>query len=165
MMFAIATFLHGLFAILSLALVGAEAMYSAQVLGIFSYSCYLTLREWTIVLYLIITTMSAFYLAYAGAGTLAESTQILGLYLGIGVDLVTVYYCGRAYFYFRKTGGIHGVARTGDLPEERFVKGAGVIAGTGAAALNAQLSKDNDAKQKEADDDEMIKNALKNSPK
>ena len=88
---------------------------------------------------MVITTFSALYLAYAGAGVLAESTQILGLYLGIGVDLITVYYCGRAYYYFRKTGGIHGVARTGDLPEERFAKGVGKVAGTGAAALSAQL--------------------------
>merc|ERR1712195_469821 len=116
---------------------------------------------WTIVLYLIVTTMSAFYLAYAGAGVLAESTQILGLYLGIGVDLVTVYYCGRAYFYFRKTGGIHGVARTGDLPEERAFKAAGKIAGTGADALGAQLDKDNAAKEKEATDNAIIAAALK----
>ena len=131
-MFACTTFLHIVFAILSLALVGAEAMYSAQVLSILSYSCYLTLREWTIILYLVITFVSAFYLAYAGAGTLAESTQILGLYIGIMVDLATVYYCGRAYYYFRETGGIKGVARTGDLPEERLYHGAGKVAGVGA---------------------------------
>jgi len=124
MMFALATFVHFLFALASLAFVGAEAMFSAEFLMILSYSCYLTLREWTVVMYCIITTFSGFYLAYVGAGVLAESTQILGLYVGIIADWVTVYYCGRAYYYFRKTGGIHGVAVTGDLPEEKLFKGA-----------------------------------------
>ena len=152
MMFGIATFLHALFAIVSLALVGAEAMYSAQFLGILSYSCYLTLREWTCILYLLIATWSALYLAYVGAGVLAESTQILGLYLGIIVDLITVYYCGRAYYFFRKTGGIKGTGATRDLPEDKIMSGAGKIVNTGAGALSAQLDKD-DAKHKREEDD------------
>ena len=162
-MFAISTFLHLLFAGLSLVFVGAEAMFSAQFLAILSYSCYLTLREWTCVLYILVTTWSGFYLAYVGAGVLAESTQILGLYLGIGVDFITVFYCGRAYYYFRKTGGIHGVARTGDLPEEKLLKGAGKVAGAGATALDAQLDKDQAAKDKEDADNLMIAQALAKS--
>ena len=113
-----------------------------------SYSCYLTLREWTIILYLLLAVWSSFYLAYVGAGVLAESTQILGLYVGIGVDLVTVYYCGRAYYFFRKTGGIKGTGATKDLPEDRLMAGAGQIANTGATALGAQLDKDEAAHKK-----------------
>ena len=99
-----------------------------------------------------IATWSAFYLAYVGAGVLAESTQILGLYLGIIVDLITVYYCGRAYYFFRKTGGIKGTGATRDLPEDKIMSGAGKIVNTGAGALSAQLDKD-DAKHKREEDD------------
>ena len=113
---------------------------------------------------MVIATWSGLYLAYVGAGTLAESTQILGLYLGIIVDFVTVYYCGRAYYYFRRTGGIKGTGNTKDLAEDKIMNGVGKVAGTGAAALSAQLDKDDAKHAKEEEDNKAIADALKNTP-
>ena len=33
---------------------------------------------------------------------------------------INIYYIGKAYFYFRKTGGIKGDRRTTMLPEEKL---------------------------------------------
>ena len=38
------------------------------------------------------------------------------------VHLVCIYYVGRAYYYFRKTGGIKGMNPTKDLPEDRALR-------------------------------------------
>lgn len=62
--------------------------------------------------------------------------------------MASVYYIGRAYYYFRKTGGIKGVARTGDLPEEQFANQVGNVANVAGGALSNALDKDEKAHAK-----------------
>ena len=114
----------------------------ALLLGTWSYSCYLTLREWSVALYILFSTAVAFYLLYAGAGVNAESTQVVGLLANSGFDVAAAYYVGRAYYYFRKTGGIHGLGGIKNLPEERMLAQAADLAAKGAAKVDGALEKD-----------------------
>ena len=57
---------------------------------------------------------------------------------------------GRAYFYFRKTGGIHGLASTRDLPEDKLLAKGVELAKKGAEKAEQALDKEA-AKEKTAD--------------
>ena len=150
MMLAFCTFAHMCFFVISLAFVGFEAMIFALLLGTWSYSCYLTLREWSVGLYILFSLATAFYLLYAGAGFDAESTQVVGLLANSGFDVCAAYYTARAYYYFRKTGGIHGLGGVKELPEEKMLAQAATLAAKGADKIDGALEKEA-IKEKNAD--------------
>ena len=111
------------FFVFALALVGFQAMMMDLWLGLWGYSVWLTLREWVTIMYLFFKCMAAFMLLFNSnsgssySGTMA-STQIFGLILNACFHILSVYYVGRAYYQFRKNGGIHGLKPAGKLPEE-----------------------------------------------
>ena len=136
-MAGVAMFFDFCFFVFALAIVGFRAMIIDLLLGVWGYSVYLTLREWTVILYIIFKALAAFGLMFDNdsgssySGQMA-STQIFGLFLNAGFHILSIYYVGRAYFYFRKNGGIHGLKKTQGLPEEKMLEKAGELADKGA---------------------------------
>ena len=55
--------------------------------------------------------------------------QKMGLIINCSFYCITIYFVGKAYWTFRKTGGIKGLNPATNLPEERAMKKAGQIAG------------------------------------
>ena len=91
------------------------------------------------------------------------STQVFGLMLNAGFHIISAYYVGRAYYYFRKNGGIHGLAKTDTLPEEKLLQKAGELAGKGAVLAEAAVDKQiNKEKTDDAEADSVAK-AIKES--
>lgn len=52
-------FLHWFFFLASLTFIGFTSMITQIILGIWSYSCYLTLREWQTIIYMVIMLFAA----------------------------------------------------------------------------------------------------------
>ena len=71
-------------------------------------SVYLTLHEWSILMYLIFLLMATIWGLFYGLGDKTASTQIGGLLLNVFMYVFLIWFIGKAYFYFRKTGGIKG---------------------------------------------------------
>ena len=65
------------------------------------------------------------------------------------MQLIATYYTARAYFYFRKTGGIKGHNRTQDLPEEELIKKAGAASKKVGETIEKAIDKDNEREKKE----------------
>ena len=77
--------------------------------------------------------------------------------MGFGMNMVThlvcIYYLGRAYYYFRKTGGIKGMNPTHDLPEDKALKHGKAIAGKVADVAHNQMDK---AEKKDVENDDAF---------
>ena len=46
----------------------------------------------------------------------------------MGAHLICIFFLGKTYYYFRKTGGIKGLNPTKDLPEDRVMRKGKAIA-------------------------------------
>ena len=81
---------------------------------IWIYSCYLTLSErevWVYMLLLFVTTLLNILdlLGITDSETGKESSfQQLGQFIVLAVVILLGYFIGRASYLFRKSGGIHG---------------------------------------------------------
>lgn len=119
--------IHGIFFMVALAFTGFQAMITALFLMTWSYSCYLTLREWLVILYV-------FFLIMTSVGQVLDltnnnersndttSVQVMGLLIQVGAQVAAVGNVGKAYFFFRKTGGIWGTAGVQNLAEEKLLQ-------------------------------------------
>ena len=132
-------FMDFCFFIFALAIVGFIPMTTDVFLGIIGYSVYLTLREWIVILYCFLKVAAGLTLMFGdigsanyGSGSQAQSTQIFGKYFNAGFHLLSAWYVGRSYYYFRKNGGIWGTAGPNDITDNKFVK-AGMNAATSGA--------------------------------
>tara|TARA_B110000285_G_C14898755_1_gene502151 strand:+ start:516 stop:764 length:249 start_codon:yes stop_codon:yes gene_type:complete len=77
--------------------------------------------------------------------------------MGFGMNMVThlvsIYYLGRAYYYFRKTGGIKGLNPT-DLPEDKVLKHGKTVANKVAEVAHNKMD---EAEKKDIEkDDEFL---------
>ena len=66
--------------------------------------------------------------------------------MNLVVHVACIYYVGRAYYYFRKTGGIKGLNPTKDLPEDKALR-------VGTKAVNLAV----DQAHKKMDEGDMEK--------
>eukprot|EP00352_Strombidinopsis_acuminata_P005257 CAMPEP_0176371508 /NCGR_PEP_ID=MMETSP0126-20121128/24747_1 /TAXON_ID=141414 ORGANISM="Strombidinopsis acuminatum, Strain SPMC142" /NCGR_SAMPLE_ID=MMETSP0126 /ASSEMBLY_ACC=CAM_ASM_000229 /LENGTH=133 /DNA_ID=CAMNT_0017730993 /DNA_START=263 /DNA_END=665 /DNA_ORIENTATION=+ len=115
-------------------------------LGLFLY---LTLRECTVAVYVLLLvggTIQAFFNVFSpDIGTI----QQVGILINIVFYVFAIYFVGKAYYEFRKSGGIHGTGPRENLLEDRVYNGAVNGGNTGANYLgnkvNQALDKD-DAK-------------------
>ena len=121
-----------MFFVFSLAVVGFEPMLYDLLLGVLGYSVYLTVREWVTMLYLAGKLFSAFALFF-GERTGAnysnaplQSTQLFGEIANATFHLMSVYFVGRAYYYFRKNGGIWGTGEDAKL-NKAMAKGGSLL--------------------------------------
>ena len=133
-----ATVLHCLFFTFSLAFVGFLPMISNLFLATFAYSVFLTLRECEVVVHMVL-------ILFAISGGMQDllyhadmdSTQRMGLIVNMVFYVWMLWYLCRAYFYFRKSGGIKGFRRDkGLLPEEKLAKKAAKIGSKATGALD-----------------------------
>ena len=58
--------------------------------------------------------------------------------------MLSAWYVGRAYYYFRKNGGIWGTAGPNQLTDNKYVKVGINLATAGATAAENKLDKVND---------------------
>lgn len=125
-----------------------------------AYSCYLTLREREIWVYVIILLIQVIYCTICLLGlnhdatTKESSMQTLGKLVCLCVCGILGYLIGKAYYDFRKSGGLHGLAPGSAKPllvEDKLVDGAGVAAGVAEGYVNDALDKQDADEFKAAD--------------
>ena len=167
-MAAVSMFLDFCFFVFALAIVGFVPMIIDLFMGIWGYSVYLTVREWVVVLYCIFKCVFAFSMLFGDIGSAnyrnsqqMQSTQLFGLIFNAGFHILSAYYVGRAYYYFRKNGGIWGTAGPEGVSDNKYVK-AGIIAATTAAdAVETKLDKDTEELKKTEEEQAEILKQLK----
>ena len=57
--------------------------------------------------------------------------------------IMSVYFVGRAYFYFRKNGGIWGTAQTDNLIEDRMLQKGASLMKKGANVVENKIDESN----------------------
>jgi hypothetical protein len=135
------TVLHIIFFAFSLAFVGFLPMISNLFLATFGYSVFLTLRECEVVVYLV-TILSAisggfFDLMHHKDN---DASQKMGLIVMMASYVWVIYYLCRAYYFFRKSGGIKGSRIDNQLLlEEKLAKNAGKFGNKGLAVIDKAL--------------------------
>jgi hypothetical protein len=94
------------FAFISFAFAILFSTLSGLGYSVWIYSCFLTLREWQIVLYLLFLVVGVIY---GITNIFTQPAEVLIFYI---INLVflcfAVYFCWLAYKAFRMSGGIHG---------------------------------------------------------
>lgn len=118
--------LHCALVFLCLAMVGFEPMLINLIQACWIYSCFLTLRERQVILYFALLAIQAFYAIYSTLrkqpeGYRLSSSQLLGRLICLSVVALIFYTLGRAYYAFRKTGGLHGTGALGHDPKEALL--------------------------------------------
>ena len=103
----------------SFAIVGFIEMLMNLLLSAIAYSAYLTMRERGVIFYLIVLVIAFI----EGLVTLITeklgNLQFLGKMINLVVYCLVFYLMSRAYYLFRKSGGIHGTALQEKLLEEK----------------------------------------------
>ena len=104
------TICHWVLFVFSLCLVGFFPMIYNLLLAAWAYSCYLTLREREVVVYFIFMT-AAIVIAIARffRGNEGSWQSLAGL-VDLGVYMLLLYISVKYYYYFRISGGLHGLA-------------------------------------------------------
>mmetsp|Transcript_35844 Transcript_35844/g.54955 ORF Transcript_35844/g.54955 Transcript_35844/m.54955 type:complete len:189 (+) Transcript_35844:28-594(+) len=140
-----ACFFHCLFFIFSMAVVGFTTMLCNLLLCVWSYSAYLTLREWTVLFYFFLLATTTIYMITDGVQSKKESVQVIGILVNALFYVLAIYFIGTAYLYFRKNGGIKGLNPTEELPEERLARKAKKMAVKGGEYIEKKIDeKDKD---------------------
>ena len=141
---------HILFFVLALALVGFQTMLTDLFLAAVCYSCYLTMNECSVIVYIFFLMASCFTgLIYGMAGK--QSFQTMGLLANVATDGALVFFVAKSYYYFKKNGGIKGDRSYNQKNEKRLAK-ALEIGTLAAGKLEEKLDKDN-LDEKQRDDD------------
>ena len=127
MVLGIFCFLHCLFFVVALAITGFTQMMTSLFFATMSYSVYLTLREWSIIMYIILLV----FLSFTTVMDRFQNSQYyklndnqlapLGFFLQVGMQGMAAYFISRSYYFFRKTGGIHGLRGVNELMEDRLM--------------------------------------------
>ena len=80
--------------------------------------------------------------------------------MGFGLNMIShlacIYYVGRSYFYFRKSGGIKGLNPTKDLPEDKAIAKTRVVAD---AVIEKAMKKMDEADMEKDDGFKAIQNS------
>ena len=139
----VAVFLHCFFFIFSLALVGFPSMIINLMLASWSYSVYLTLNEWKVCLYFFFLMSSTFTGLVYGLEQKKDGMQKMGLIVNCCFYILNIWFIGKAYWDFRKTGGIKGLKPTTNLAEERAMKKAGQVAGKAGDFIDKKVDQEN----------------------
>ena len=114
------TFLHVLFFFVCLTIVGFLPMLSELGLSAWCYSCYLTLKEWQVILYMLflfIGLINGFINIFA-----FESVSLIFYIINLVYYGIAMYFAFMSYKNFRKSGGIHGGVSKKDRQKQQQVK-------------------------------------------
>ena len=110
-------------ALTSLAIIGFWPMFFNLLESLWAYSCYLTLREREVWVYLALLLIQILVMIFHSLG-LSDNKgpgndgtfQILGDLIVFCSDGLLGYLVGQAFYTFRKTGGLHGTLEDGATP-------------------------------------------------
>ena len=104
----IALLAHILLFLLTFAIVGFVEMLVNLTMSAWVYSCFLTVRETCVIIYIVLTIFASLEctasLFQGGLGNL----QLFGKMINLASHCFLVYLVTRAYYFFRKSGGLHG---------------------------------------------------------
>ena len=102
----VCTILNAIFFLASLTTIGFVAMLQNIAFGFWSYSCFLTLKEWQVIIYII----GLFFGIAHGIFSIFQYSQLRLLFFILHLIYLSfaLYFTVRAYKNFRVTGGIHG---------------------------------------------------------
>ena len=151
-MLALGVFIHSGLALTCLAIVGFTPMMINLLQAAVTYSCYLTLRErevWVYVFLLFCQVISC-VLTLCGVGEDKNdggngAMQVLGQMLCLIFSCLAGFLIGKASYEFRKSGGLHGGVAKGDAPlllEDKVVAGVKDGANSAAGYANDYMDKD-----------------------
>ena len=108
-----------------LAIVGFVPMLLNIGNAAWAYSCYLTLRERELGVYFVILIGQVVYDIYdLFSDDKHGNVQVLGHLISAAFVVLTGLYVGRAWYHFRKTGGLRGNGPRENLIEDRMYDGA-----------------------------------------
>jgi hypothetical protein len=108
---------HLVFFLVSLTAIGFKSMLFEIALGLWSYSCHLTLREWQCLLYIVGLLIGILH----GLFSIFYFSKINLLFFILNIVLLCIafWFVCRRYYKFRVAGGIHGTnGRTKIKPDE-----------------------------------------------
>mmetsp|Transcript_35240 Transcript_35240/g.25693 ORF Transcript_35240/g.25693 Transcript_35240/m.25693 type:complete len:125 (+) Transcript_35240:266-640(+) len=111
-----------------------------MVFACWSYSCYLTLKEWQIVVYLVMLAAGVIQAFCNVFGDNTGTLQQVGLMVNICFYVFAGYYVGRKYYFFRLTGGIHGTGPRENLLEDKIYNGAADAVAQGGNYMGAKVN-------------------------
>ena len=77
-------------------------------LACIAYSCYLTVREKEIVIYLVLLTIGSFDDMVSLKKDVLGNLQVLGKIINLVTYCLLLYIVGKCYYSFRHAGGLHG---------------------------------------------------------
>ena len=158
-----ATVAHAGLTVTGLAFVGFQCMALNALQCCFSYSCYLTLREREIWIYMFILLCQVLLNLLdilgvtdnpAKAHMTESSLQQLGQFIALAMCVLIGYLVGRASYMFRKSGGLHGNLPKGGAPlllEDQVMGYAQTGAEIAGGMVNDHLDKQ-DAKERRDED-------------
>ena len=120
-----------------LAIVGFIPMLLNIANAAWAYSCYLTLRERELGVYFIILVVQVVdHVVTLFADKKHGNVQVLGHLICLALIALTGFYVGRAWYHFRKTGGLRGTGPRENLIEDRAYEGAKSIGQEGYDRAN-----------------------------
>ena len=120
----LATVVHLGLTMMCLACVGFWPMLINLMQCCSAYSCYLTLRERQVWVYMVLLIIQVLVqtLDILGIGEdksvnkPASALQTMGNLIALSFCAVLAYFVGKAGYFFRKTGGLHGTLKDGATP-------------------------------------------------
>jgi len=134
--------LHILLFFFSFAVVGFRPMVMNFLLASIAYSCYLTVREKEIIIYLVLLTIGSFDDIVSLKKDVLGNLQVLGKIINLVTYCLLLYVVGKCYYAFRHAGGLHGRGTQKDLIEDRaLAKVKEIGAASGNKVLNTVESK------------------------
>ncbi len=140
--------LHIILFFFSFAVVGFRPMVMNFLLACIAYSCYLTVREKEIVIYLVLLTIGSFDDMVSLKKDVLGNLQVLGKIINLVTYCLLLYVVGKSYYAFRHAGGLHGRGQQSNLIEDlALAKVKEISAATGGTVLDTLESK---LKQKKA---------------
>ena len=134
----------------ALALIGFLPMIQNLFIATVGYSLVLTLREWVIILYLLMKVLALGTLisgqGQSSFGGQMSGSQVVGVLCNVSYNVITIFYIARAYQMFRKSGGIWGTKKT-RLPEERLFGKVKQLANKAGEKIEKKLDEDSHAEK------------------
>ena len=151
-MLFVAMIIHAGLAAWALALIGFVPMILNLLQLAWSYSCYLTLREREVLVYMILLLGQFIYNMCCLLGTHdgdedLTSIQQLGKMVSAVLCVLLGYTVGKAYYDFRKSGGLHGDLKGGEAPlliEDRIADQVSRGVNAAEGHVNSALDKQDD---------------------
>ena len=105
-----------------LAVVGFIPMLANFLLSCWSYSCYLTIREKEIVIYLVLLGFGSIQGGLSLMHDVLGNFQVLGKIINLVTYCMLMFIVGKCYYAFRHSGGLRGMGQKSAFLEDQILK-------------------------------------------